>query len=85
MNSLKVEVADGVALLTFDIPGETANTLRASFQAGASAIMAHPQIYQWGLHGRLLDIAENYLGVPVGYDGLNIFFTKADGRENGPR
>src|ERR1700761_4762830 len=59
--------------------------LRASFQAGASAIMAHPQIYQWGLHGRLLDIAENYLGVPVGYDGLNIFFTKADGRENGVR
>src|SRR5579859_7857491 len=33
MNSLKLDVAaDGVALLTFDIPGEAANTLRASFQ-----------------------------------------------------
>ncbi|MGY3444677.1 hypothetical protein [Bradyrhizobium sp. USDA 4473] len=59
--------------------------LRRSFQAGADAIMAHRQIYHWGLHGRLLDIAENYLGVPVGYDGINIFFTLADGRENGVR
>jgi hypothetical protein len=59
--------------------------LRHSFQAGSDAIMAHPQIYQWGLHDRLLDIAENYLGVPVGYDGINVFFTKADGRETGVR
>ncbi|HEX4383515.1 MAG TPA: enoyl-CoA hydratase-related protein, partial [Myxococcales bacterium] len=33
MESLKLDVGpDGVAFLTFDIPGETANTLRASFQ-----------------------------------------------------
>jgi hypothetical protein len=59
--------------------------LQRSFQAGADAIMAYPQIYRWGLHDRLLDIAENYLGVPVGYDGINIFFTTADGRETGVR
>lgn len=59
--------------------------LQRSFQAGADAIMTYPQIYRWGLHGRLLDIAENYLGVPVGYDGINIFFTVADGRETGVR
>jgi hypothetical protein len=56
-----------------------------SFQAGPDAIMSYPQIFQWGLQDRLLDIAENYLGVPVGYDGINIFFTKADGRETGVR
>jgi hypothetical protein len=59
--------------------------LQRSFQAGADAIMAYPQIYRWGLQGRLLDIAENYLGLPVGYDGINIFFTMADGRETGVR
>ena len=47
--------------------------------------MAHPAIYRWGLQDRLLNIAENYLGVPVAYDGVNIFFTKADGRETGVR
>jgi hypothetical protein len=59
--------------------------LQHSFQAGSDAIMAYPEIYRWGLHDRLLNIAENYLGVPVGYDGINIFFTKADGRESGVR
>ena len=34
---------------------------------------------------RLLDIAENYLGVPIGYDGANVYFTKADGMEAGQR
>jgi hypothetical protein len=47
--------------------------------------MANPHIYRWGLHDRLLDIAENYLGMATGYDGINIFFTKADGRETGFR
>ena len=33
MNTLRLEVsADGVALLTFDVPGEPVNTLRSSFQ-----------------------------------------------------
>jgi hypothetical protein len=59
--------------------------LRRSFQAGSVPIMRHPGIFRWGLHNRLLDIAENYLGVPVGYDGINIFFTTADGRESGVR
>ena len=59
--------------------------LRRSFQAGADAIMAHAQLFRWGLHNRLLDIVENYLGVPVGYDGINIFFTIADRRETGVR
>jgi hypothetical protein len=59
--------------------------LQRSFQAGSVPIMRHPRIFQWGLHDRLLDIAENYLGVPVGYDGINIFFTAADGRESGVR
>ena len=68
-----------------DALGQQHLPFQRSFQAGADAIMVYPAIYRWGLHDRLLDIAENYLGVPVGYDGINIFFTKADGRETGVR
>ena len=56
-----------------------------SFQADGSDILAHDKIIRWGLSDRLLDIAENYLCVPVGYDGINVFFTKADGMEAGAR
>jgi hypothetical protein len=56
-----------------------------SFQADGADILAHDKIIRWGLSDRLLDIAENYLGVPVGYDGINVFFTKADGLEAGTR
>ncbi|MBW4689894.1 MAG: 2OG-Fe(II) oxygenase [Komarekiella atlantica HA4396-MV6] len=30
-------------------------------------IMEHPEIFYWGLQQRLLDIIENYLGLPVAY------------------
>jgi hypothetical protein len=56
-----------------------------SFQADGADIVAHDKIIRWGLSDRLLDIAENYLGMPVGYDGINVFFTKADGMEAGAR
>jgi hypothetical protein len=56
-----------------------------SFQADGVDIVAHDKIIRWGLSDRLLDIAENYLGVPTGYDGINVFFTKADGMEAGAR
>ena len=54
-----------------------------SFQADGADIIAHDKIIRWGLSDRLLDIAENYLCVPVGYDGINVLFTKADGMEAG--
>jgi hypothetical protein len=56
-----------------------------SFQAEGADIIAHDEIIRWGLSDRLLDIAENYLRVPVGYDGINVLFTKADGMEAGAR
>ena len=56
-----------------------------SFQADGADIIAHDEIIRWGLSDRLLDIAENYLCAPVGYDGINVFFTKADGMEVGTR
>lgn len=44
-------------------------------------ILEHPTIFSWGLHDRLLDIAEAYIGLPPAYDGVCINYTVADGRE----
>ncbi len=44
-------------------------------------IVINPRIFAWGLSDRLLDIAEAYLGVPAAYDGMQIIYTVADGRE----
>ncbi len=43
-------------------------------------IVAHPLIFDWGVQSELLDIVENYLGLPVAYDGVCINYTVADGR-----
>lgn len=72
-------LADAYALVARHTP------LTRSFQADGRDIVAHDKIIRWGLTDRLLDIAENYLGMPVGYDGINVFFTKADGTEAGAR
>jgi hypothetical protein len=49
------------------------------------AIAARPQIFNWGLDDRLLDIAEAYIGLPVAYDGLNLIYTVADGQPTATR
>lgn len=33
-------------------------------------IMEHPEIFMWGLQKRLLNIIENYIGLPVAYHGV---------------
>ena len=50
-------------------------------QATAEELIGKPEIFHWGLSERLLRLAETYLEMPVGYDGLNLFYTPADGRE----
>lgn len=63
----------------------TARTAAASGRdftcAPADSIIENAAIFNWGLSDRLLDIAEAYLGLPVAYDGLNLIYTVADGRE----
>jgi hypothetical protein len=52
-----------------------------TIMASADEIMSHREIFNWGLNQRLLNIVEAYLGLPVAYDGLNMFYTVADGRQ----
>lgn len=65
--------------------------LKASLAArdpeGASALkpaheelMADVELWRWGLHPQLLDIVENYVGLPVTYYGAAVYREVADGR-----
>lgn len=48
-------------------------------------IIEHKQVFKWGYNERVLKIIENYLGLPIAYDGLLFVKSIADGREIGPR
>lgn len=56
-----------------------------TLMADADQLMAHPEIFFWGLSEKVLKIVESYLGLPVAYDGLSFYYSLADGREVGPR
>ncbi|MGH6697019.1 hypothetical protein [Sphingopyxis sp.] len=47
----------------------------------SNRVVRYPTIYLLGLQDRLLNIAENYIGLPPAYDGVTINYTVADGRE----
>ncbi len=53
--------------------------------ANAEQIMRHPELFLWGADAKLLRIIENYLQLPVAYDGLSYYYSPADSREAGPR
>lgn len=48
-------------------------------------LIEHKEVFKWGYNERLLKIIENYLGIPIAYDGLLFVKSIADGREIGPR
>ena len=43
-------------------------------------IVHNPEIFYFGLQDRLLDIAENYIGLTPAYDGVVVNYTVADGK-----
>lgn len=53
--------------------------------AAAAERFQQPDIFRWGLNERLLNIVENYLGLPPAYNGVNLFYTLADGQQRGSR
>jgi hypothetical protein len=44
-----------------------------------SRLLEIPEIYRWGLDDRLLDIVENYIGLPAHYHGADLRREIADG------
>jgi len=62
-------------------------TARSGFmvQTESGYFKDHPELYLWGVDDTVLDIAENYLGVPVGFDGIHINRSIANGLHKGTR
>jgi hypothetical protein len=48
-------------------------------------LIRHSAISCWGLNERLLKIVEQYLGLPVAYDGASCFLSISNGKEIGAR
>ena len=48
-------------------------------------LLENPELWRLGLDHRLLDIAENYIGLPVRYYGAAMYREVADGRVEGTR
>lgn len=53
--------------------------------ATSAQLLQYKKVLEWGLNEKLLNIVENYLHLPVGYDGLLFVRSQADGREVGER
>lgn len=48
-------------------------------------LIQHPEIFNFGLNPRLLQMVESYLGLPVAYDGVSCLLSIANGEEYGAR
>ena len=94
----KTEIGMRVIIAPNDYPAmlaacETlASELRAQPQNGQNAprlpnrrLMDFPEIYMWGLERRLLDLIENYVGLPIRYHGADLRREVADGKLNDVR
>ncbi len=53
--------------------------------ASSQQIMEYPEIFLWGMEQRLLNIVENYLGLPVAYNGMYFRRDIANKIEQGSR
>lgn len=58
---------------------------RHTLTATARQLLLYPEIFWWGTSEQLLRIVEGYLRLPVAYDGLSFYYSRADGRDAGPR
>lgn len=51
----------------------------------AKRLMDFPEIYLWGINERLLNLVENYIGLPVWYHGVDVRREVADGKSSDVR
>jgi hypothetical protein len=68
------KLLDAVEVILPNNPKAPAFQDQYVYHVNSAKIIENSEIFSWGLQERLLDIAENYLGVPVAYRGL--FFQK---------
>ena len=71
---LTEKLLEGAKVILATNPTGPAFESQYVYHVDSAKIIENSEIFLWGLQERLLDIAENYLGVPVAYRGL--FFQK---------
>jgi hypothetical protein len=88
LDALGLPASDEVMLAGRSLATAFAAQARARAAAGEvflyvppERLLVHPGVFSWGLHDRLLDIAEAYIGLRPAYDGVCLNYTVADGRE----
>lgn len=57
----------------------------SALKPGHEELLADADLWRWGLEPQLLDLVENYLGLPVTYYGAAVYREVADGRTEGTR
>jgi len=57
----------------------------SSLKPAHGELMADAELWRWGLDQQLLDLVENYVGLPVTYYGAAVWREMADGRAEGTR
>jgi hypothetical protein len=81
--------------LMFEVATNIANKLRLDTQQNSfnypainltkSHLVKYPEIFLWGLEEKLLNLVENYIGLPIIYQGLSLRQDIADGESVGVR
>ncbi|MBD2188317.1 phytanoyl-CoA dioxygenase family protein [Pseudanabaena mucicola] len=61
------------------------NLGKHTLNISAEQVMRYPELFIWGADIKLLRIIENYLKLPVAYDGLSYYYSLPDGKQAGPR
>jgi hypothetical protein len=75
------KLAEELALSAQSPNAKGKHTLTAS----AAQITQYSEVFFWGVQERLLRIVEQYLKLPVAYDGLSYYYSIANAVEAGPR
>jgi hypothetical protein len=68
-------VADTLVAELKAMPTNGDNAPRLPF----ARLMSFPDVYMWGLEERLLNLIENYIGLPIRYHGIDVRREVADG------
>ena len=78
-------LVDGIKSLLPELQTTSYNNTRYAISLPIAQCMKHPLTILWGLEERLLDIAENYIGLPITYCGPDLRREIANGKPLGAR
>jgi hypothetical protein len=88
LGNLGIAGTSEMIALAQDLASKEMEHFESQFKSGIKVLMmrpapliANPELFLFGLNPLFLDIAEAYIGLPVGYDGVSIQHTAVDREE----